>query len=102
MTSACQWIFGGRPLPDVLALIARSYDRIEVAGEPERGQRRLEPLFAIAARIAFDGPFVMTFAAPGPNPFEADKGPQAMRDLDGGLQESAYAVRTLTATARAT
>jgi hypothetical protein len=71
MTSACQWIFGGCPLPDVLALIARSYD-------------------------------VMTFAAPGPNPFEADKGPQAMRDLDGGLQESAYAVRTLTATARAT
>ena len=35
--AACEWIFGGRPLPEtVAALVAAGYDALVVVGEPDR------------------------------------------------------------------
>lgn len=60
------------------------------------GQLALAPLLDAALRAGFTGPFVMEFTAPGPNPFEADKPPEAMALLERYARESAEAVRALT------
>ncbi len=57
-----------------------------------RGQLPVEGLLA-ALRARFQGPLVMERTAPGPNPFKADKGPSAMRELDRFLAESARTIR---------
>lgn len=57
------------------------------------GQLALASLLEAAARIGFAGPFTMEFTAPGPNPFRADKGPEAMALLDDYVRESAEALR---------
>lgn len=57
------------------------------------GQLALAPVLEAARKIGFDGPFVMEFTAPGPNPFKADKGADRMRYLDDYVTESADALR---------
>ena len=66
------------------------------------GQLPLAPVLDAARKIGFEGPFVMEFTAPGPNPFKADKGPERMRHLDRYVQGSAQAVRGLATGAEAT
>jgi D-psicose/D-tagatose/L-ribulose 3-epimerase len=56
------------------------------------GALDLPGLLAAARDGGFDGPLVLEFTAPGPDPFTADKGPAAMRVLDPWLRESAAAV----------
>jgi D-psicose/D-tagatose/L-ribulose 3-epimerase len=58
-----------------------------------RGQLALTPILEAARAIGFEGPLVMEFTAPGPNPFKADKGPEAMRVLEDDVRSSAAAVR---------
>ena len=63
-----------------------------------RGQLALDRIFDAAASVGFGGPFVMEFTAPGPNPFRADKGADAMALLDSYVRESgALARRFVTA-----
>jgi D-psicose/D-tagatose/L-ribulose 3-epimerase len=49
-------------------------------------------LVRAAQGAGYRGPLVFEFTAPGPNPFEADKGPEAMAVLDGELRRSVEAV----------
>ena len=60
-----------------------------------RGGLAIAPLVEGARRAGFDGPFVLECTAPGPNPFKADKGPEAMAELDRYVHESAEALRRL-------
>jgi sugar phosphate isomerase/epimerase len=50
---------------------------------------------AAARRAGFDGPLVLECTAPGPNPFAADKGAEAMRLLDDEVAESVRILRRL-------
>ena len=59
------------------------------------GQLELAPLAEAARRVGFDGPFVLECTAPGPNPFKADKGQEAMALLDRYVRQSADALRRL-------
>ena len=55
MISACEWVFGRRPFPDVLAVLAAAgYDAIELAGEPFRddGARLAEMIHAAGLRAS--------------------------------------------------
>ena len=56
------------------------------------GQLDAAPLVAAARDAGFSGPFVFEFTAPGPNPFNPDKGEAAMRELDAYARESVAAV----------
>ncbi len=72
---------------------------LHVAGSNRRGLRHgtLDPAATIAAarRAGFSGPLVLECTAPGPNPFEADKGAAAMQLLDADVAESARTLRRL-------
>jgi sugar phosphate isomerase/epimerase len=62
-----------------------------------RGQLDVAPLVGAAREAGFDGPFVFEFTAPGPNPFQPDKGEVAMRELDGYARDSVAAVTSMLA-----
>jgi sugar phosphate isomerase/epimerase len=53
-----------------------------------RGQLAVAPLLHAALDGGYCGPFVFEFTAPGPNPFDPDKGAAAMRELDVYTRES--------------
>ncbi|MFL5825179.1 MAG: sugar phosphate isomerase/epimerase family protein [Thermoleophilaceae bacterium] len=57
------------------------------------GQLDAAPLVAAARDAGFTGPLVFEFTAPGPNPFNPDKGAAAMRELDAYARESVAAVQ---------
>jgi sugar phosphate isomerase/epimerase len=57
-----------------------------------RGQLDVAGVVAAARGGGYAGPLVFEFTAPGPNPFSADKGEEAMRLLDDFAAESAAAV----------
>ena len=57
------------------------------------GQLALTPLIEAAGTIGFAGPFTMEFTAPGPDPFKADKGPEAMALLESYARESVTLLR---------
>lgn len=58
-----------------------------------RGQLELKPVLAAARRVGFHGPFVLECTAPGPNPFQPDKGPERMPLLEQYVRESAEILR---------
>ncbi|MEA2442938.1 MAG: D-psicose/D-tagatose/L-ribulose 3-epimerase [Thermoleophilales bacterium] len=62
-----------------------------------RGQLDVAPLVSAAHEAGFDGPFVFEFTAPGPNPFQPDKGEPAMSELDGYARDSVAAVTSMLA-----
>jgi D-psicose/D-tagatose/L-ribulose 3-epimerase len=53
------------------------------------GQLDVAPIVEAAHGAGFDGPVVLECTAPGPNPFDADKGADAMPLLDRYVHESA-------------
>lgn len=56
MISACEWIFGGLPLEDVLALLSGAgYDAIEITGEPGRADAARLSESIRAARLSPSG-----------------------------------------------
>jgi D-psicose/D-tagatose/L-ribulose 3-epimerase len=57
------------------------------------GQLELSPLLEAVRRSGFEGPVVLECTAPGPNPFDADKGPEAMGLLERYVHESAKTLR---------
>jgi D-psicose/D-tagatose/L-ribulose 3-epimerase len=57
------------------------------------GQLDVAPLVRAAAGAGFSGPFVFEFTAPGPNPFNPDKGEPAMGELDRYARDSVAAVQ---------
>jgi D-psicose/D-tagatose/L-ribulose 3-epimerase len=77
-----------RALPRLLALHLADSNRLGLG----HGQLDLAPLLRAAVAGGYGGPFVFEFTAPGPNPFEPDKGAAAMRELDVYARESAAAV----------
>lgn len=72
---------------------------LHVAGSTRRGlgHGSLDPAPTIAAarRAGFTGPLVLECTAPGPNPFDADKGAAAMEILDADVAESVRTLRRL-------
>jgi sugar phosphate isomerase/epimerase len=60
-----------------------------------RGQLDVAPLVRAASRARRDVPLVLECTAPGPNPFDADKGPGAMPALDAYVRDSARTLRRL-------
>ncbi len=79
--------------PDLLALhLADSNRRGLGQGHLDAGA-----LVRAARAAGYAGPLVFEFTAPGPNPFAADKGPEAMRRLDPELAASVTAVRSMLA-----
>jgi D-psicose/D-tagatose/L-ribulose 3-epimerase len=58
-----------------------------------RGQLDAAALVSAARDAGYEGPLVFEFTAPGPNPFRADKGEDAMRELDAYARESVAAAR---------
>jgi len=60
-----------------------------------RGTLDVAPLVAAARGGGFSGPLVLECTAPGPNPFSADKGGEAMLILDGDLIESVRLLRRI-------
>lgn len=81
--------------PRLLALHLADSNRLGL-GE---GQLDFAPLLAAAHDAGYRGPLVFEFTAPGPNPFDADKGAPAMEKLDGYLRASVDAVRAALTTA---
>jgi D-psicose/D-tagatose/L-ribulose 3-epimerase len=79
--------------PKLLALHLADSNRLAL-GE---GQLDVAPIVAAARHAGYRGPFVFEFTAPGPNPFQADKGDRAMRHLDAYAAASAAAVRGMLA-----
>ena len=75
-------------LPQLRALHLADSNRLGLG----RGQLDFAPLLRAALAGGYRGPFVFEFTAPGPNPFEPDKGPAAMRELDSYARESVDAV----------
>jgi D-psicose/D-tagatose/L-ribulose 3-epimerase len=61
------------------------------------GSLALEPLLRRAGEGGFSGPLVMEFTAPGPLPFEPDKGPETAAWLERYASESAAALGALIA-----
>jgi len=78
-----------RALPQLRALHLADSNRLGLG----RGQLDFAALLRAAVGGGYRGPLVFEFTAPGPNPFEADKGPAAMRELDTYARESVAAVR---------
>ena len=60
------------------------------------GQLDLGPVLEAARRAGFDGPFVLECTGPGPDPFQADKGADAMASLDHSVRASAEILRGAT------
>jgi D-psicose/D-tagatose/L-ribulose 3-epimerase len=58
-----------------------------------RGQLDVAPVVRAARAAGYEGPLVLEFTAPGPNPFEANKGDAAMGELDTYLRESVEVLR---------
>jgi sugar phosphate isomerase/epimerase len=59
------------------------------------GQLDAAPIVEAARRAGFEGPLTLECTAPGPNPFKADKGPEAMALLDRYVHESVEILRRL-------
>jgi D-psicose/D-tagatose/L-ribulose 3-epimerase len=62
-----------------------------------RGQLDIGPLVAAARDAGYRGPLVFEFTAPGPNPFQPDKGESAMGVLDAYARESTAVVSAILA-----
>jgi D-psicose/D-tagatose/L-ribulose 3-epimerase len=62
-----------------------------------RGQLDVAAVVRAALDAGFVGPLVFEFTAPGPNPFQPDKGETAMRQLDVYARDSVAAVRSILA-----
>lgn len=58
------------------------------------GRLDVARLLSAAGESGYAGPLVLEFTAPGPNPFQADKGPEAMARLDGWLHQSVAAIHS--------
>jgi D-psicose/D-tagatose/L-ribulose 3-epimerase len=87
---------------DPVAAVARAggaLRALHVANSSRRGlgqgRHDAEPVIAAARHNGFDGPLVLECTAPGPNPFQADKGEAAMRLLDAEVEESVRILRRL-------
>jgi D-psicose/D-tagatose/L-ribulose 3-epimerase len=59
------------------------------------GSLDVGPAIESARATGYAGPLVLEFTAPGPGPFQADKGGEAMALLDSYVVESASIARTL-------
>jgi D-psicose/D-tagatose/L-ribulose 3-epimerase len=77
--------------PRLLALHLADSTRLGLG----HGTLRPAPIVDSARAHGFAGPLVLEFTAPGPNPFQADKGAKAMASLDVFVAESAAAARRL-------
>jgi D-psicose/D-tagatose/L-ribulose 3-epimerase len=75
--------------PQLLALHLADSNRLGLG----HGQLDAAPLVSAARDAGFNGPFVFEFTAPGPNPFNPDKGEAAMRELDAYARDSVAAVQ---------
>jgi sugar phosphate isomerase/epimerase len=62
-----------------------------------RGQLDVAPLVSAAYDAGYRGPLVFEFTAPGPNPFQPDKGEAAMGELDAYARESVAVVSAVLA-----
>lgn len=87
---------------DPAAAVARAGSALRalhVAGSTRgglaRGTLAVEPTIAAARGGGFTGPIVLECTAPGPDPFEADKGAPAMAVLDADVVESIRYLRRL-------
>jgi D-psicose/D-tagatose/L-ribulose 3-epimerase len=85
--------------PDSVAAVAQAAPRLRALHLADsnrlglgHGQLDIAPLVSAAREAGYSGPFVFEFTAPGPNPFQPDKGEAAMRELDAYARESAAAV----------
>jgi len=87
---------------DPAAAVARAgpaLRALHVAGSTRgglaRGTLAVGPTIAAARGGGFTGPLVLECTAPGPDPFEADKGAPAMKLLDADVSESIRILKAL-------
>ncbi|MFM8531696.1 MAG: sugar phosphate isomerase/epimerase family protein [Ilumatobacteraceae bacterium] len=63
------------------------------APDPQAPADRIDEPIAAAVRGGFDGPFVIECTAAGYDPFNADKGPEAMEELRNSMETAVESVR---------
>jgi D-psicose/D-tagatose/L-ribulose 3-epimerase len=85
--------------PSAVERLGASLRALHVASATRRGLAQrgdgAVSMVAAARRAGFAGPFVLECTAPGPNPFEAEKGAAAMGLLDDDVAESVRTLRRL-------